>query len=117
MSGRNLENWKAYDKRRARTDTRRYSHFKSTAKYRKQVCTISYEEFVALRKDGKCKYCNSPLNETGSGLDRINSSLGYISGNCVPCCKSCNLCKGHLEGSGIFSVEEILESMKRRMPL
>lgn len=28
-----------------------------------------------------------------SGIDRVNSTLGYEPGNCVPCCKFCNYAK------------------------
>ena len=28
-----------------------------------------------------------------NGVDRINSSDGYIADNCVPCCETCNRMK------------------------
>ena len=28
-----------------------------------------------------------------NGVDRVDSSLGYIEENCVPCCKFCNYAK------------------------
>lgn len=31
-----------------------------------------------------------------NGIDRIDSSLGYISTNCVPCCSTCNFAKRDL---------------------
>ena len=34
-----------------------------------------------------CSYCGGP----GGGLDRIDSSKGHVSGNCVPACANCNL--------------------------
>lgn len=30
---------------------------------------------------------------THSGVDRVDSSVGYIVSNCVPCCTTCNLAK------------------------
>lgn len=37
-----------------------------------------------------CAYCgSSPLN----GIDRVDSDQGYIQGNCVSCCKYCNMMK------------------------
>ncbi len=33
---------------------------------------------------------------TFSGIDRLDSSLGYVRGNCVPCCKDCNYMKRDL---------------------
>jgi len=51
-----------------------------------------------------CHYCNSPPSNvkitknhrqgfTYSGIDRVDSSVGYTEKNCVPCCKRCNKAK------------------------
>lgn len=40
-----------------------------------------------------CAYCGWPLTPTGVGLDRIDSTLGYIPSNVVPCCWECNQAK------------------------
>lgn len=37
-----------------------------------------------------CYYCSI---EHSNGIDRIDSTKGYIVNNCVPCCKVCNLMK------------------------
>jgi hypothetical protein len=29
-------------------------------------------------------------------IDRVDNSLGYVIGNCVPCCKLCNSMKSNL---------------------
>lgn len=28
-----------------------------------------------------------------NGVDRVDNALGYVAGNCVPCCKDCNAFK------------------------
>lgn len=76
-------------------------------KHRKQSKELGFElskyEFKKLTS-GNCKYCNSqPLQEHkgktayGSykynGIDRIDSSKGYIKDNCVSCCQFCNRAK------------------------
>lgn len=36
-----------------------------------------------------CHYCGimgAPYN----GIDRVDNALGYVEGNCVPCCSICN---------------------------
>ena len=65
---------------------------------------LSDDEFFALCEQ-ECHYCgNLPSNfikpvgkaRNGflySGIDRIDSSLGYKRSNCVPCCKLCNVAK------------------------
>jgi hypothetical protein len=42
-----------------------------------------------------------------SGIDRVDSSVGYISTNVVPCCMQCNVAKR------CFSEEEFVERSKR----
>jgi hypothetical protein len=39
----------------------------------------------------KTKYCKEGF--TYSGIDRVNSSIGYNKENCVPCCDKCNKAK------------------------
>ena len=69
-------------------------------------------EYSLSRKDvekiviSNCTYCNSsPANELRthrtkklkfkySGIDRVDSTKGYIPDNVVPCCDDCNTAKG-----------------------
>lgn len=68
---------------------------------------LTDEEFDSLIFS-KCYYCgseptssnyvNNRINRTKeefkvTGIDRINSDLGYTIDNCVPCCKICNKMK------------------------
>ena len=38
-----------------------------------------------------CHYCGEKLD--GIGIDRINSNIGYVTENIVPCCYQCNIAK------------------------
>ncbi len=51
-----------------------------------------------------CHYCGNPPSQianngggcgtfTYSGIDRTDNTLGYVEGNVVPCCKTCNFAK------------------------
>jgi len=60
---------------------------------------ISENEFIKL-SSMNCQYCGAP---GPNGIDRLDSSLGYIKCNCVPCCKHCNYVKGNLS-MGDFKV-------------
>jgi hypothetical protein len=53
---------------------------------------ISDEYALNLIKSN-CEYCDSVPGERCNGIDRINNLLGYIPGNVVPCCKTCNKIK------------------------
>ncbi len=57
-----------------------------------------------------CEYCGQELNPTGSGLDRKDSSVGYILANVVPCCRNCNRVK-----NSILTYEEMKAAMNAVM--
>lgn len=52
-----------------------------------------------------CTYCGS--TEGYRGLDRIDSSKGYLKDNVVPCCKFCNF------GKNVLTVQEYLDHCVR----
>lgn len=79
---------------------------RSRAKKRGHEWEIPLEDFIVLRVL-KCVYCNGWTGNTGSGLDRKDSSKGYLSDNVVPCCGPCNRIKCHL-----LSHNEMLEVSK-----
>ena len=45
-----------------------------------------------LRSRGKTHICSNEVIHI-NGIDRIDSSKGYISGNCISCCTTCNYAK------------------------
>lgn len=67
---------------------------------------LTYDQFRSL-VTGSCHYCGSPgvmrynVGPSGhgrrgaviNGIDRVDNLLGYIDGNCVPCCPDCNRAK------------------------
>lgn len=76
-----------------------YSIVKAGAKYRGIDFKLSVEEFKSIVTQ-KCHYCNeiySGKYKGRNGIDRVDSSKGYVLGNCVPCCKICNTMKGTQE--------------------
>lgn len=72
---------------------------------------LTLEEFSKLVHDN-CAYCGAPPEKNSefyqglrrkstedvpvNGIDRIDSNLGYVVGNCVPCCSYCNRMKSDL---------------------
>ena len=51
---------------------------------------------------GNCCYCGEPALTNLHGIDRIQSDLGYISGNCVTCCWQCNRAKNDTPYNELF---------------
>lgn len=50
---------------------------------------LTLEQVEALVQQA-CSYCGS---EPRNGIDRKDSSIGYVLSNCVPCCSVCNTMK------------------------
>ena len=109
---------------------RLFEHFKRGCKSRKISCEISLDDFKEfLIQD--CYYCGeSPSNvykyETRDnegrklfipnkyqGIDRVDSKIGYVKENCVPCCISCNHAKMHREQRNFIQwVDKIYNNLK-----
>ena len=80
-----------------------FAHYRRSAGDRNLPFLLSREEFFQLIK-GDCAYCGlaPPLRPTHAnlsgdfhwnGIDRLDSTQGYVFRNCVSCCKSCNVAK------------------------
>lgn len=81
-----------------------YLTYISSAKVRGIPMDITEDQFHEIAS-GDCDYCGSPPSEFKSrlrvehapylanGIDRVDSSVGYVIGNVVPCCKNCNIAK------------------------
>lgn len=76
-----------------RRDSVRFSQAKKEAFRRGFSWEISKEYWKQLISTNSCHYCLNVLPETGCGLDRKDTKLGYIESNVVPCCTRCNRVK------------------------
>ena len=87
---------------------RLFGSYKSTANRKGLDFELDINRFLLL-VTSRCEYCGiEPSNTfkpahyddrdperwfTYNGIDRIDSSVGYIDGNVVPCCTTCNFAK------------------------
>ena len=95
-----------------------YNSYKSGANHRKLVFRLSMGVFLHLTSQ-PCYYCgalpaqiavnrlDSTDHYTYNGIDRMDSSKGYIEGNIVSCCFQCNYGKRQL------SPEEYIEHCQK----
>jgi len=83
---------KVYEEKRKLTTSSKYSTLKSVASRRGLECLLSLDEYKAVIAN-PCYYCGGDLPPTGSGTDRVDSSIGYIVGNVRACCMVCNRSK------------------------
>ena len=84
----------------------RYLQYRQSAKKRSIKFNLTEEEFCSIAYT-PCVYCGE-IQESGNGLDRVDSSKGYSIDNCVSCCKVCNYAK-HVQ-----SKEEFKNSINSR---
>ena len=88
-----------------------YNVYKRSAELKQLEYGISLDEFKEI-VNKPCKYCGI-LRDRGTaqfnGIDRNDSSIGYLIDNCVSCCTMCNYIKKTLTGDlFIRRVEHIL---------
>lgn len=77
---------------------RRLDSIKAGARYRGIVFQLTDDECQTMMVDnGTCFYCNEPDPKRIIGLDRLDSSSGYVTSNVRPCCETCNMMKKNLD--------------------
>lgn len=106
--------WHAANAARQETPRYRFYGLRTQARVRKIVCELSLEGYLKIIVLEKCFYCGGTLPKLGSGLDRKNSSLGYTTENCVPCCTDCNMIRGkdRISHSEMIEVAALLNRLR-----
>ena len=93
----------------------KYRGYKARARIHKKNISfdLTKEEFrdIVLQP---CHYCNIESSSVtmakptangafvSNGIDRVDSSKGYVKENCVPCCTRCNWMKGEMSYTEFF---------------
>jgi hypothetical protein len=83
--------------------SRHFSSARGKALHRGHSWEISKEEFYVL-SEKPCMYCQRTPGRLAfddrrrgqyvyNGIDRVDNSRGYVTGNVVPCCTTCNMAK------------------------
>lgn len=82
-----------------------YTELKAKSRKRNIPFSLTYDDFLRIRKDARCVYGGEILIH-GASLDRRNTTQGYEMDNIVPCCLKHNMMKGPW-----FSFDEMMEIM------
>lgn len=89
-----------------------YKQYQESAKKRNLEFSLDIETFIKL-VSSECRYCGSIIELEVNGIDRVDSSVGYIQDNIVTCCSSCNKMKMELSISAFESqIEKIYKYLK-----
>jgi hypothetical protein len=72
-----------------------YQVYKNSAILKQLAFEITEEEYLSIVKS-PCNYCGLLQEKGFNGIDRLNSTIGYVSDNCVSCCAMCNYMKKSL---------------------
>lgn len=78
---------------------RKWAEYNASAKRMNSLFELDRGDFKNILLSN-CNYCGSDI---ALGIDRLDSSKGYIKSNSVPCCTKCNFAKHTM------SVEEFKE--------
>lgn len=101
-----------------------YKSYKTRIERKGLEFNLSKDQFYHIIKQ-KCHYCNiepmqiyvqsnSALPVSYNGIDRVDSSLGYVIENCVPCCKTCNYAKRDMSYSDFLSwIERVFDNINK----
>ncbi len=86
---------------------------KQMAKARSIIFDESIGEFLIELINSSCYYCGNPPK---NGIDRIDSSRGYVSGNIRSCCMRCNTIKMDATEEDFYShCKKIVELQEGRI--
>lgn len=96
-----------------------YSNYKYNAQKRELIFKLDKDSFFELIKK-PCFYCGSTFTNKlkrkvrkrdyemlYNGIDRKDSTIGYINGNVVSCCFLCNVMKNQL------TIEQFMKQVKK----
>ena len=84
--------------------SRKVTNFIQDSVKRNKELDFSFKEISEIMQE-PCSYCGS--EDSYSGLDRIDSSKGYIEDNVTACCATCNKAKSTL------TVQEYINHCKK----
>ena len=88
----NPEKMHATNQKKINSMNSQYGVYKSSAIAKQLEFEIKIDEYKSI-VILPCHYCGIVQEKGFNGLDRTDSTVGYVTGNCVSCCEMCNYMK------------------------
>lgn len=90
-----------------------FANYKCKARRKNREFKITKKYFLEL-VTRNCEYCDTPPSSIAktkyndsifmyNGIDRVDNNVGYIVGNCVTCCETCNRAKLQMSKDEFFT--------------
>ncbi|ATZ80565.1 hypothetical protein BMW23_0518 [Bodo saltans virus] len=98
-----IEKDNVYEEKRKYNYERFMYTYINNAKQRKIGFFLSIEECYKYF-ESKCAKCGGDNDSKPMGIDRIDNSVGYFSGNCESCCTFCNWLKRSYNNDTFYSI-------------
>lgn len=97
----NVKQWRARNPERNKENNKKlydstngqFSIYKRSADQRNIEFHLDFQLYESI-VFSPCVYCNEIQERGFNGIDRVDSSIGYIESNCFSCCQMCNYMKG-----------------------
>jgi len=86
----------AANKKRCENIEYAFGNYQRTAEIKQLDFKLTKEEFFDIVQQN-CSYCGIMQDKGFNGVDRVDSTVGYIASNCVTSCAMCNYMKGCLD--------------------
>lgn len=90
-----------------------YSNYKRTAELKNLEFELEKETYIQIVKTA-CHYCAIIQEKGFNGMDRLDSSKGYITDNVVSCCEMCNYMKKCLSPDVFVKIAEHIASYSKK---
>ena len=109
----NPEKVKAINQKKINSMDSQYRVYKSCAIAKQLKFEITLDEYKSI-VTSPCHYCGIVQEKGFNGMDRMDSTLGYVMGNCVSSCEMCNFMKKCMSPDVFVKIAQHIDSYSKK---
>lgn len=109
----NPEKVQATNQKKINSMDSQYGVYKSSAITKQLNFEITLDEYKSIVRL-PCHYCGIVQEKGFNGMDRMDSTLGYVMGNCVSCCQMCNYMKKCMSPDVFVKMAQHIDSYSKK---